>query len=282
MNALFSIAYWLAFMTVALVLYLGALILWLATAPFDPTRALLHRYTCWWAVMYLRWIPGCRISVEGREHIQPGTPYILASNHQSIADIMALSALAVPFKWVSKKETFRIPFVGWNMKLNRYVRVDRGNLRRVAQTMAECRRWLGLRWPLLMFPEGHRSPDGQLIKFHNGAFKLALECQCAVVPIVVQGTRGIYHRWRVNWHPGPIRIRVLAPVAPEEFGQRADQFRDRVFALMRETLDAMRREACSPLDRPAQLGESPTQAAIESRERQVGAVHEKQEGLLRQ
>ena len=68
------------------------MLIWALTAPFDPARSLLHRYTCWWAQLYLRCLPGCRIHVEGREKIAPHTPYVLVANHQSAADIMALSA----------------------------------------------------------------------------------------------------------------------------------------------------------------------------------------------
>src|SRR5262245_54143790 len=111
MNVLFSVVYWLYLASTSIVLYLLALGLWAFTAPFDPARSVLHRYTCWWAQLYLRCLPGCRIQVEGREKIRPGTAYVLISNHQSMTDIMALSALEVPFKWVSKKEVFRFPCI---------------------------------------------------------------------------------------------------------------------------------------------------------------------------
>src|SRR4051794_10125297 len=108
-TTLFSLCYWFFLGTTSLVLYLGAVLLCLVTAPFDRNRTWLHFYTCWWSRLYLRCLPGCRLRVEGREKIVRGTPFVLVSNHQSMADIMALSALAVPFKWVSKKEAFRLP-----------------------------------------------------------------------------------------------------------------------------------------------------------------------------
>src|SRR5438046_1662725 len=118
MRTVFTACYWTLMGVLALVLFPGAVLIWCLTAPFDPTRSLLHRYTCWWAQLYLRCLPGCRLEVEGREKIRTGTAYVLVANHQSAADVMALSALAVPFKWISKKENFRIPLIGWNMSLN--------------------------------------------------------------------------------------------------------------------------------------------------------------------
>ena len=239
MTAVFSLGYWLFFGATSIVLYAGAVLLCLATAPFDPQRTWLHRYTCWWACLYLRCLPGCRLRVQGREKIVLRTPLVLVANHQSMTDIMALSALAVPFKWVSKREAFRLPFIGWNMYLNQYVRVDRGNIRSVRQTMERCRFWLRQSMPLLIFPEGHRSRSGEMLDFHGGAFKLAVESGCAIVPIVVDGTLPIYQGWKVLACPGQITIRVLDPIHPGE-GGIAERLRQQVFRLMKQTLAEMR------------------------------------------
>ncbi len=151
-------------------LFLRALVIWAVTVPFDATRSLLHRYSCWWAQLQLRCLPGCQIQIEGAEKIAPGTAYVLIANHQSTADIMALSALYVRFKWVSKRENFRIPFIGWNMYLNGYVKVDRGNRESVRKTMEHCRMWQRRGVSTLWFPEGQRSPTGELQRFHSGDF----------------------------------------------------------------------------------------------------------------
>src|SRR5260370_39059413 len=108
MDTLFSVCYWCFVAITSMILYPIAVVICAVTAPFDRNRVILHRYTCWWAVLYVRCLPGCRLRVEGREKIRPGVPYVLVANHQSMVDIMTLSALAVPFKWVSKKEAFRL------------------------------------------------------------------------------------------------------------------------------------------------------------------------------
>jgi 1-acyl-sn-glycerol-3-phosphate acyltransferase len=236
MSLLFSALYWSLFVVITVVLFLGALGIWLLTLAFDPDRRLLHRYTCWWSQLYLVCLPGCRIRVEGRQKILPNTAYVFVANHQSVTDTMVLAALAVPFKWVSKKEVLRIPCIGWNLLLNRHVIVDRGNIRSVPQTMAICRHWLERGIPLMMFPEGHRSPTGELLKFHGGAFKLAAEAGCAVVPIVVNGTHGIYRGLRVKPFPGTITIQILDPLTVADAGGRPDKLRDLVHEQMTQTL----------------------------------------------
>jgi 1-acyl-sn-glycerol-3-phosphate acyltransferase len=252
MTTAFSLCYWAFFALSAVVLYLGAALLWLLTLPFDPTRRLLHRYTCWWSALYLRCLPGGRIVVAGREKIVPGTAYVMVANHQSLTDIMALAALAVPFKWVSKKEVFRWPCIGWNMWLNHYIAVDRGNLRSVRRTMAECRLWLGRGVSIMMFAEGTRSRTGEIQEFHSGPFKLAAESNCAVLPIVVDGTLGVYRGWTVRAFPGTITIRVLNPVTAEEAGGKAQQLGALVHERMKQELAAIR-ERGTP-DHPAPVG----------------------------
>jgi len=153
---------------------------------------------------------------------------------------MALAAIGALFKWISKKENFRLPFIGWNMYLNRTVKVDRGNLRSVAQTMDACRRWLERGVPVMIFPEGHRSPTGEMLKFHSGAFKLAADCGCAVVPIVVDGTAPIYRGLKVCAFPGRITVRVLDPVTLADAGGSVMKFRDLVAERMKEELAVIR------------------------------------------
>jgi 1-acyl-sn-glycerol-3-phosphate acyltransferase len=239
MSLLFTLLYWLFVGVSSMALFCGSLIILTATAAFDPLRKTLHRYTCWWAAMYVRCLPGCRLIVEGREKIPEGAA-VLAANHRSLSDIMALSALAVPFKWVSKKEAFRIPFIGWNMVLNQYVAVDRGNLRDLKRMMDDCRRWLEAGAALMMFPEGTRSTTGELGKFHPGPFKLAAEENVPLVPILVDGTERIYSGGRVSAFPGRVLIRVLDPIRPDEVGRSAEALRDRCFEALNRELAALR------------------------------------------
>lgn len=239
MTTLLFACYWTFAAAVAIVLFPGALLIWCLTAPFDPTRSLLHRYTCWWGPLYLRCLPGCRIQVEGREKIAPRTAYVLVANHQSAADVFALSALALPFKWISKRGNFRIPVIGWNMYLNGYICIEPGNAS-VQRTMERCRHWLQRGVPTFWFPEGKRSPTGELQAFHGGAFRLAVDYGCPVIPIVVEGTAAIYGRGTVAVRPGRILIRVLAPITLAEAGGTAEGLREVAWQRIGQVLTELR------------------------------------------
>lgn len=224
-----SAVFWAFFVVSSAVLFLGALAVWAVTRPFDPRGRVLHLYSCGWAQVYFWANPAWRLTVEGREKLPWRGPAVLVANHQSLGDILVLYGLYRPFKWVSKAENFRIPLIGWNMRLNRYVSLVRGHRGSIARMMADCRRWLDEGVPVLLFPEGTRSPDGEVREFKDGAFRLAVEKRCPVYPIVVAGTaRTLPKHGLVLAGRADCRVRVLDPVDPAVTGYDPDALRDLV------------------------------------------------------
>ena len=205
-----SLLFWLFLAVSSAVLYPLALLIWVATAPFDRRRVLLHRFTCFWASLYTWLNPVWRVRIEGREKIRPEAAYVMVANHQSLLDVLVLFRLFAHFKWVSKIENFRVPFIGWNMYLNRYIELRRGSRDSVARMMHQCELALADGSSIMMFPEGTRSADGRLQAFKPGAFTLAQRAGVPILPIVVEGTaaalpkRGFVLRGRHR-----IRIRIL-------------------------------------------------------------------------
>jgi 1-acyl-sn-glycerol-3-phosphate acyltransferase len=118
------------------------------------------------------------------------------------------------------------------MYLNRYVRLVRGDKESIAKMMAASERWLERGVPVLLFPEGTRSPDNDFLPFKDGAFRLALAKGCPLLPIVLTGTGDTLpkHGLLVNFR-AHCRVRVLAPVDPRDFPDAATM-RDHVRDLM--------------------------------------------------
>ncbi len=231
MKAFLSGLFWAFFALSCVPLFAGALLVWLLTSPFDRNGRLLHLYSCFWAQVYFYVNPVWRLRVEGRQRLPWHGAAVLASNHASLADILVLFGLYRPYKWVSKASNFRLPFIGWNMRLNRYVRLVRGDPDSIAKMMADSEAWLDRGVPVLLFPEGTRSPDGQVKAFKDGAFRLAMAKQCLLYPIALAGTadvlpkHGLVLRQRAN-----CRARVLEPVDPAAFGTDVAAFREEVRA----------------------------------------------------
>ena len=223
----------------SVVMFPVALLCWALTAPFDRRKVILHRLTCFWASLYTWFNPAWQVEVVGRERIDPGETYVMVANHQSLLDILVLFRLFTHFKWVSKIENFRIPFIGWNMRLNDYIELKRGDRASIAVMLRTCRENLDAGNSIMMFPEGTRSPTGKLRAFKPGAFNLAKETRRPLLPIAVHGTasalpkRGVILRGRHR-----ITIEVLEPIAVLAFAEEdAEDLTLRVRELIREHLE---------------------------------------------
>ena len=194
-----------------------------------------------WGYHYFQINPLWRCSFEGINNIDPDKTYVLVSNHQSYADIILLYGLYRPFKWVSKKEILALPFIGWNMMLNQYVILKRGDMKSIREMMQTARNWLNMGASVMVFPEGTRSQDAQLQPFRDGAFRLAIDCNVEVVPIVIDGTfKLLSKRASSMCFNGDIRVKILAPVGTRQFEGSSGKMRDYVHDLMLQTLSDMR------------------------------------------
>jgi 1-acyl-sn-glycerol-3-phosphate acyltransferase len=218
LRRLLSGLFWAFLVVSSFLMFPIALAIWAATAPFDPQLRLLHRFTCFWGSLYTWLNPAWPVTLVGREKIRPDATYVMVANHQSLLDILVLFRIFAHFKWVSKIENFRVPFIGWNMTLNRYIKLKRGDRASVVQMMQACRETLACGNSIMMFPEGTRSPDGRLRAFKPGAFELAAKVGCPVQPLVIQGTAdALPKRGFVLKGRHPIRVTVLDPIPPESF-----------------------------------------------------------------
>jgi len=213
-----SAVFWLFIVVSSLLLFPVAVLIWALTVLVDRRLVLLHRFTCFWASLYTWLNPVWRVHVEGLERIRRDVAYVMVANHQSLLDILVLFRLFAHFKWVSKIENFRVPCIGWNMSLNRYIKLRRGDRASVERMMAACERTIAAGNSIMMFPEGTRSPDGRLRAFKTGAFTLAQRTAAPLLPIILQGTanalpkRGFVLRGRHE-----IRIRVLDEIPYRSF-----------------------------------------------------------------
>jgi len=208
------------------------------SALIDPQRKSVHWIATLWGHSVFLVNPGWRITVEGRGHIVPNKPVILVANHQSLFDIIALFWLRRQFKWVAKESLFRIPFLGWSMRLAKYVILSRGRQKRIRHAYDLAKGWLAAGMPVFFFPEGTRSFTGELGSFQNGAFKLAFETGGSLVPIAVSGTHALLPRGQWVFRPhGHVRITILPPMDPSQYPpDGVDRFRDDIRQLIHDTL----------------------------------------------
>ncbi|WP_321366427.1 lysophospholipid acyltransferase family protein [uncultured Desulfuromusa sp.] len=159
---------------------------------------------------------GLKTQIQGVENIPCGCPAIYVSNHQSNFDIPIIYAgLPIQFRWMAKQELFRVPFFGLAMKRSGIIAIDRSNRRTTMHSIIVAAQRIKEGTSVIIFPEGTRTPDGQLQKFKKGALLIATKAQVPVVPIAIHGSFQIQpkDRWMVKG--GPLQIEILPPISTE-------------------------------------------------------------------
>ncbi len=166
-----------------------ACIIRLVTAPFDRRRIISNLFSAFWACLYIWCMPLWSVRVIDRHKLTMKKKYVMVSNHQSQLDILVLYHLFFPFRWVSKAAVFNLPFIGWNMVLNGYIKLKRRDKDSIKTMMQACEDLLKKSISVFFFPEGTRSKDGLLRPFKPGAFILAKKARVPILPVVLNHTK---------------------------------------------------------------------------------------------
>ncbi|MEO5588367.1 MAG: lysophospholipid acyltransferase family protein, partial [Gemmatimonadaceae bacterium] len=182
----------IGWVTTTLVVVIGVFyvaLVWLVTAPFDPGRYRAGRAFRHLAMLQVMFNPLWDFETDGTPPANPRLPYVAVSNHESYADIFLISHFPWEMKWLSKDTIFKIPIMGWMMRMANDIPITRGKRESVVSALAGCRDRIGKKVTVMIFPEGTRSPTDSLLPFKDGAFRLAIEEGVPILPIAVAGTR---------------------------------------------------------------------------------------------
>jgi len=215
LRALSGIWTWFAFASISSFGYVCALVIFLVTFAFDPYRRItgpiirfIGRVMCAavpvWRFGYLQPVPG---ELPAR--------CVCVSNHCSNIDPFLLGHLPFEMKFLAKAVLFKIPAVGWGIKIAGDIPLVRGSTRSIKKAMARAGEYVRNGMPVLIFPEGTRSTNGELLPFKDGAFRLAIENKAHILPIAVGGTVGALRKG--DWKPGVARGMSLVgePISTE-------------------------------------------------------------------
>jgi len=182
------------------------------TVPFDRGRYLTGRLFRLIGVASVRLNPLWKFETAGTFIRDPRRPYVAVSNHESWADIFLISHLPWEMKWMAKDVLFRVPCLGWMMRMAGDISLTRGERTSAAKAMLAARERLRKRVSVMIFPEGTRSRGGELLPFKDGAFRLALETGAPILPIVVAGTREAMAKGSFRFQRARARVKVLDPI----------------------------------------------------------------------
>lgn len=200
----------------------------------DPTQRLPGRWMRRFGKTTSRLTPLWKFGFEGTpppDIMQRG--YVVVSNHESTADPFLISWLPWDMRWIAKQELFRRPLTGWLMSLSGDIPLRRGERESVVEMMEECRRTLRAGMPVMIFPEGTRSRDGNLLPFKDGAFTLAIDTQSPVLPLALTGTHDCMRKGSFLLHEARAIVRVLEPIetrgmGPQDLERLKEMTRERI------------------------------------------------------
>jgi 1-acyl-sn-glycerol-3-phosphate acyltransferase len=188
-----------------------------------------------WSRLFL-FASGVRVTVEGMEHVAPGQPRIIVSNHLSWIDICAIAGnLPGVFHFIGKKELNRIPFFGQAWRAAGHISIDRSNRENAYQGLKRAGEQMKREGSLVViFPEGTRSRTGTLQPFKRGAFSLAAETGVPIVPTLVRGSFEIMPPDKLAIRPRPVHVRFYPPIST--VGKSAEQLSQEVRGMMLDEL----------------------------------------------
>jgi 1-acyl-sn-glycerol-3-phosphate acyltransferase len=240
-QALRSIYIWVGIAVLTSFMYVVGAPLFLATMAFDPQRKIGHWYAQRWGRIITRLNNRWTFSVVNPEAIPQDRPMVVVANHQGMGDIMMAFCMDLHFKWISKAANFYVPCMGWFMYHAGYIPLRRGNKSSVLRCMARARQYIDDGVSVLFFPEGTRSKDGAVKEFKAGAFKLAIESQCDILPLAITGTANALPKdtWKFSNEPTVMRM-IVGDVISTKGMTEADlerltaETRARVVALKQE------------------------------------------------
>lgn len=205
----------------------------LISSLFDRQGRVQHGFARTWSWLILKTIFS-PVEVVGRENI-PAGPAVYAANHSSAIDIpLVYTTLPMQFRIMAKVELFRYPFMGWHLSRSGQIPIDEKelNLAGVKQALKTLKSGT----PLFVFPEGGRTPDGQIKPFLSGAFYMAIKAGVPVVPIAVVGAYELLKMNTFVIHPGELTCIIGKPISTQGYSTRD---MDRLALAVRTSIEDM-------------------------------------------
>ena len=181
-------------------------------------------------------IAGVKVVTEGREALDRTRCYIFMCNHVSNLDPpIVVPVLPGRTTILVKKELFKVPILGWAMRMASLVPVDRSNREAAIASLGKASEVMRSGLHMSLFPEGTRSVDGRLLPFKKGPFHLAIDTGIPIVPVTVLGSLQMMPKGKVRIEPGTARVVFHGAIDPGQMKDR-DQLMEAVRASIASSL----------------------------------------------
>jgi 1-acyl-sn-glycerol-3-phosphate acyltransferase len=184
----------------------------LFVSSFDKSGRIQHNIARFWARI-LVWGAGCSLEICGAENLRKSPVAVYASNHTSYMDTPVIfAALPFQFRILAKKELWPIAFIGWYLDRSGQIPIDTNNPHATLSSLGIGVKALRSGMPLFVFPEGGRTPTGELQNFLSGAAYLAIRAQVPLVPIALSGVYDLLPIHTRHLYPSHLTLTVGEPI----------------------------------------------------------------------
>lgn len=197
------------------------------------SRLILWNITHYWSIVWL-WLIGMPVRKHGT--LPTTGNFVIVANHISYLDtIVIYAAISRSFRPLGKKEMSKIPLFGLVYR-QLVLMVDRSSAHSRAKSMRLMWKALKHECSVIIFPEGTFNETGAPLKsFYDGAFRLAVNTQTTILPVLFPDT---VHRWHYSgwWKLWPGRNRAIFLPQVDVAGMDTNRLKQKVFALMETEL----------------------------------------------
>jgi 1-acyl-sn-glycerol-3-phosphate acyltransferase len=195
-----------------------------------------------WARAFLL-VTGSRVRVEGLEKLDPGASYVFCGNHISNIDIpVMIGRLPVSVRFLAKKELFGVPILGHAMRSIHMVETDRRAGPMAHREINEqVDRVVSEGLSLVIYPEGTRSRNAEMMPFKKGAFRIAIDNQMPMVPVTIAGSEKVWRPGSKLILGGKVRLLIHDPIPTVGLTQNdIAGLRDQVWGVVAGTYEQVR------------------------------------------
>ncbi len=212
----------------------------LAASLLEKSGRIQHRIARAWARGCVT-ISGARLTVRGAANLTKSPVAVYASNHTSYMDTPVIFAtLPFQFRILARKELWGLPFIGWHLNRSGQLPIDTANPHASLSSLGAGARALRAGMPLFVFPEGGRTPNGELKDFLSGAAFLAIRAQVPLVPIALSGVYDLLPIHTHHFYPCPITLAVGDPIETKGMTLRQTE---QLTQQLRTTIESLRTNA---------------------------------------
>ncbi|HUB53187.1 MAG TPA: lysophospholipid acyltransferase family protein [Terracidiphilus sp.] len=213
---------------------------------FEKSGRIQHRIAQKWAAMCV-WISGSRVVIRGERNLLKHPVAVYASNHTSYMDTpVVFSSLPFQFRILAKKELWGIAFIGWYLNRSGQIPIEVGGSAHAGlASLGAGVKALRAGMPLFVFPEGARTPNGELQQFLSGAAFLAIRAQVPLVPVALNGVYQLLPIHTHHFYPSQLTLSVGEPIetrgmTPRQTEELTERLRKAIEALLKSPAELNR------------------------------------------